>query len=250
MCFYALSATKYTTLDNGGTCRCICSRIYAVSGTDRNRRVLLYTTDLTTAIDVTNHCTIIDIDSRSASWIVDTIAINANHSFLTRECGCFTLTSTKHITGNISTLDLLISTHRVLASCCIITLMQLNSRYRTDIHSRITNDICGITSAIDITDSTQLVRIVCCCRYVIGKCAWNHIDVYRWISIHLTTNTVTTSEYLTDTRTRDDIQYWLSVCCEITDICILRIIILNRHALICCRFSRPQERLCLFCISI
>ena len=160
MRLFTLTATEHVTHDNrgtgGGTTWC-----YTVSGSYRHHRVLLDSANFTAAIDVTSHRAVIDVDSRSTSGIIYTIAVLSYHGFVTEEVVIITHATSEHITNDVSTHDgrrmlINISRGRVIVNRC-----QGYRCSRTNIHRWITDDVCSITTAIDITDDAQVIGVVC-----------------------------------------------------------------------------------------
>ena len=103
MCLYALTTTEHTVFDlgctGGGTC------CHTISESDGYRCIHFHSTDFTTAIDRAMHNTISNDNSRIAIRIVsrleilvNTSTIDSHHGFLAGERGCFTLTTSEHIT--------------------------------------------------------------------------------------------------------------------------------------------------------
>ena len=99
MLFITLTATEHVTFDNrfAGICTCILF-------TDRYHRILFHTANHTTAIDATEHCSVIDIDSRTTFFKgaigINAIAFLSDHGFLTGEGVSLTLTTAEHITDD------------------------------------------------------------------------------------------------------------------------------------------------------
>ena len=181
MSLYTLTTTVYATGDfrcTSGRIRC---RIHAISETNRHRRIHLHSTDLTTAIDTTVHRTITDDDSRIAIMItigivgfINTSTIDSHHGFLTSECGCFTLTTSEHITM-ISISNAIYTDGNTGSSwcnanifynirCCRIIIL-----FSTNIDLRATCDISQLTTTIDITSDVGtedclfwFIDISCC----------------------------------------------------------------------------------------
>ena len=116
-----LACTEHITSDNRGKFGIIICSTFHWCLTDGNYRVLFYTANLTTAIDITStfhevscikstHCTIGNDNSCSTIRFCCTFTINTNHSSLTIEgirCSFlkgFTLAATEHITCNRSSI--------------------------------------------------------------------------------------------------------------------------------------------------
>ena len=125
MLLFACAATIHATHDDGRTCDGT-TWCYTIARTYRHHRILLHAANLATAIDVASHRAIIDVDSCSAIWIGYAIVIFSDHGFVTEEVVGFTLTATIDVAGDVSTQNVLISTIRILVSCCIVTLVQFD----------------------------------------------------------------------------------------------------------------------------
>ena len=99
MRFFTHTTTKHVTFDNGGT-----FTRANISETDRYYGILFYSANLTTAIDITHHCSVTDGDVRSTFWMIYTITIFSYHGLRTSEGVGNTLTTTEHITSDSHTL--------------------------------------------------------------------------------------------------------------------------------------------------
>ena len=83
-----------------------------------------------------------------------TISINTHHGFLTCEGVRFTLTASKHISGDGNTFKVcgtrMIHIRIVILSCMIYSIKYFCSLNSTDIHECITRHICQFTTTIYI----------------------------------------------------------------------------------------------------
>ena len=115
MSINTLTGTEYATPDSRLKLGVIDCFTFLWCHTDGDYRVLFYTADFTTAIDVTStryefviiikrsHGTVSNDDTRSTGRVGKTITVNTNHSRLTIEGTVttlkgFTLTATEYIT--------------------------------------------------------------------------------------------------------------------------------------------------------
>ena len=121
MSINALTGTEYATPDSRLKLGVINRFVLLWCHANGDYRILFYTANLTTAIDVTStryelviiikgsHGTVSNDDTCSTGWVGKTITVNANHSRLTEKGTVatlkgFTLTTTEHITCNRSSV--------------------------------------------------------------------------------------------------------------------------------------------------
>ena len=98
--------------------------------------------------------------------------------------------------------------------------------YCTDIHRGVAID-CSFIATAEHTTFVLNILLICisstyCTQFVgssqlgYGMSSRNHIDIHRWVSIHISSLTKSTTVHLTDAGAGDDVQFRISIWRECT----------------------------------
>ena len=160
MSLQTLSATEYVTLN----LRCTtCGRNRCITSTKSNHylRILFYSGNLTTAIDVTVYRTITNNNSCVAIGIIgiSTSVVGSYHGFVTEEIVCFTLATAEDISCDSHLLGTFCNRNSV-------SIYFLS----TDVYQGVTRDISQVTTTIDIAQNIGTQYGLSCTHRINATC--------------------------------------------------------------------------------